>query len=230
MAEQDKPLTPPYIAFGTFKNMLKQLGTNGLSPTLRIDGSVLGTMGGSARLQFLGALRYLNLIDEHKHPTPAMERLATATDQEWPALLSAILKEHYQQQIKHLAHGSPQQLRESFGTDFPSITTPAVRFLVAAAKDVGMQVNEHHKTVKGRSNSPRPRQRRNRQDSNGEQQREQPSNPVNASNAAPPSVEMALLAKFPEFDANWKPEQQAAWFKAYEKLIDVTTKKPSDLK
>jgi hypothetical protein len=163
MAEQTKSLTPPYLAYTTFKNTLRSLGKSGAVPD-RIDGSLFTSISGSARLQFLGALKYLNLIDGEKSPLPPLKSLALASDVEWPQSLAALLTKHYPAQIKLLATGTPQQVKESFGNDHPSIITPAVRFLVAAAKDAGVPVADHHKGQKGRTPGSSPRKRRRASD------------------------------------------------------------------
>jgi hypothetical protein len=124
--------------------------------------------------------------------------------------------------MKVLKTGTLQTLKESFG-DIGGIVTPAIRFLLAACKDTGVEVSPH--ILKNRI-PPAPSRRRK---SNGEsgsmngdiEQRRATQEPQ----AGYDSMAMALLNKFPEFDPAWPEDQQKAWFSAYEKLLQLGAKK-----
>ena len=68
MSEQTgKTMKPPYLAYETFKNALRDLGKAGNLPD-RIDNSVFPQMSGSGRAQFIQSLKFFKLIDENGKP------------------------------------------------------------------------------------------------------------------------------------------------------------------
>ena len=82
----DRP-TPAYVSYSTFKNKVRALAPNGKLPS-RIDRSALDGMSGAGQSQFLGALRFLGLIDENGVPSGRLTKLAKALEKlkaEWDA-------------------------------------------------------------------------------------------------------------------------------------------------
>ncbi len=142
MADEDKNVSPAYVAYATFKNQVRGLAEHGPLPG-RIDHSLLGSMSGSARAQFMGSLRFFDLMNKDGVPAVKLVQLAKANEAEWKGVMKGIVEATYPNQIKLLTTGTPQQLRESFVGIGPSIVTPVVRFLLAAAKDCGIPVTPH---------------------------------------------------------------------------------------
>ncbi len=217
--------TPAYISYATFRNTTRGLVSDLVMPK-RVDHSVLPNKSGSGRKMFLAALRFLELIDEDGAPTDRLAKLATAEEDDWKDYIGILLKEKYPDQVELLESGTPKQLRESFEKSFPgigaSIIAPAMRFLVIAAQDAGLPVGKHimHRKVPTSVGTRRKPKKQPRQASIQEAPATGWSEPESA------SIELALLAKFPNFDPAWPAEQQRAWFSAYERLLEMADKTP----
>lgn len=216
-----KSSTPPYLSYVTFRNTIQSLALEGKLPR-QIDRTVLGTMSGAGQKQFLAALRFFGLIDEYGTPDDRLSGLARANDDDWKDYMAVMLKEHYPNEIEQLDDASPKTLRESFVSSFEgigsSLVEPGIRFLVTAAKDCSLPVSAHLSKRKARAASP-PR-RRPKKDARQAALRDTDSGEqATTSDAALRS----LLSKFPDFDPAWSPEQQKAWFAAYEKLLSMHT-------
>ncbi len=220
--------TPPYISYGTFKNTIQGFGLNGTVPR-QIDHTVLPTMGGSMRKIFLASLRFFDLIEESGETTERLRKLASANEPEWKEFMGVLLQDHYAVQLDKLADCSPKTLRESLVESFPgiggSIVEPATRFLVTAARDVGVAVSSYFG------------QRRIRVASGAQKRPRKVAKQVaiapepqlaEAGHGSPRSFRFELLAKFPEFDPSWEEQQQTAWFAAYQKLLAIVESEPAD--
>lgn len=220
MATENKTVakTPPYVGYQSFKQNVLSLAHDKKLPP-QIDHTVLGAMGGSTRMQFMGALSYLGLIDEAKRPTESLIGLVTSGF--LSSELRRILEERYPEQIPHLANGTLKTLMDSFG-DIGSIRHNATRFLIHAAKEAGLPIAAH--ISKARVGNPASSGKAKR---SGEQQ--------------PPSVDVppapkqqsgsflgALIEKFPAFDPSWDVEQQKAWLTTYEKLLGAAGVKETE--
>lgn len=214
---ENNTLSPAYVAYSTFKNTILGLAPNGELPT-HVDHSVLSTMSGSSRGQFIGALRFFGLVSEDDIPSPELSQLAVSNEQDWKSTLRTLLESHYtEQQLAALRSGTPKSLHETFSGAPPSLIKPATRFFVKAALDVGLSVGPHvARKSAPRSNgnaltrrTPRRQQRRIHPHSRQTQ-------PTTGSLAE------SLLAKFPEFNPSWEKEQQQSWFEAYQKLLAMT--------
>lgn len=211
--------TPAYLSYSTLKNATQSLALDGTMPS-HIDHSVLGTMGGSIRKMYLAALRFFELIDAHGVPSERLRKLIVAGESEWKEYFQELLREQYPNLIEHLADATPKSFRDRFQESFngigSSLIEPSIRFLVAAARDTGLPVSSHLIQRKPRSPSV-PR-------SGAKKSPKQVSLPVERSTKPQPSFRDVLLDKFPGFDPCWKPEQQAAWFGAFQKLMEMAEK------
>ncbi len=220
MSDEKKSPSPAYVAYATFKNSIRTLKHGNAIPD-RIDPTVFGTMSGSAKNQLFGALKFFGLVDDKGVPAPRLRELATSDENGWNKAMGEMVHDRYREQVKVLKTGTPQMLRESFG-DIGGIVKPAVRFLLAACKDTGIDVSPLILREGSKGNGAPKRRRvssRGEGESNGNQHTDE-------SPQTPPNPAMsALLDKFPTFDPAWKPEQQTAWFDAYKKLIDLTAPK-----
>src|ERR1035437_4228980 len=108
-ASSDKPKTisPPYVAYLTFKQTIRGLNRDGHIPD-QIDSSILPTMSGSARQQFVNALKFFSLIDDKNVVSATLKNLAQAQDDDkWKPLLQGVINHHYQPQMKALTGGTP---------------------------------------------------------------------------------------------------------------------------
>lgn len=217
MPEDAKGPSPAYVSYGTFKNTIRQLGQHGHLPT-RIDASVLKQMSGSARTQFLTAMKFFHLVDKDGTPSPVLKGLAQADDAGWKSMMKPLIERAYPEQTKVFPTGTAKMLEESFG-DIGTIRTPAVRFLLAAAKDAEILVNPH--ILKGAGTRAPRKKRTVEANSNGGTMFDPP--PV-VQQQPPKSIADALLEKFPTFDPSWPEPQQAAWFTAYGKLLELSGK------
>lgn len=221
MSNSESTRTPAYVSYATFKNKIRQLAVEGALPA-RIDPSVLAGMSGSAQRQFLSALRFFEFIDANGTPSGMLRKLASASDKEWKQLLGECLQRLYKDQLDALTSGTPKQLTDAFGTDIAGTTrTAAVRFLLEAAKDSGVPVSARIKVRGTPGAPPRPRVQTKRRSRRAATIRDvlPPEAP------AATSMVDALLAKFPAFNPEWPEAQQAAWFKAYEKLLAMNDKR-----
>lgn len=222
MPENESNATPCYLSYATFKNTIQTLALEGSIPR-QIDHSVLPTMGGSTRKMFLAALRFFDLVDADGTTSKHLTSLAEGTDSDWSDYMQVLLREKYPALIEQLADASPKMLRDRFTQCFDglgaSLVEPAVRFLVSAAKDADIAVSPH--LTKRKVRAPSAVRKRLRKIA---KQNAIPDERVAASADPVQSYEMALMAKFPEFDPGWNDEQRSAWFAAFQKLIDMHEK------
>jgi hypothetical protein len=207
--------SPAYIAYSTFKNKIRGLAPNGKLPS-RIDRSALAEMSGAGQSQFLGALRFFDLIDGEGNHDERLKKLATANEEEWNQYLEKLIAEKYADHLEALAHGTPQQLKESFGNIGASIYKPAKRFLVTAADAVGIEVSHLHKKKSSNGNSTASRKT---------PLQRKPSPRTKNTEALAESPTTILLRKFPEFNAQWDEKRQQSWFDAYQNLLEITEKR-----
>lgn len=221
LTEEKKNPTPPYVAYATFKNSVRGL-KHGNNIPAQIDASVFSTMSGSGKNQLFGTLKFFSLLaDEKGTPTPRLRELALSDENTWNRLMGQMLHERYEPQLKVLKTGTPQSLSESFG-DIGGIVKPAVRFLLAACKDTGIEVSPYILSDGKKKGNGAPRKRKPKPGAEGAGQTPPAGTPPPP--AGHESFAMALLAKFPAFDTSWSSEQQASWFEAYQKLLALDGK------
>lgn len=219
MADSEKAAAPAYAPYATFKKKVRSLADASGTVPSHVDKTLLSGMSGSAQTSFLASLRFFGLITADNSSTETLQELATASDEQWRVLFEKHLRAAYTDELPLLASGSPGKLKESFSNKIgTSLIGNAVRFLVTAAQDCGVPVSSHHGTAKpGVASSVARRRRSTRRTPS-------PASPPRNGSFDPPGTGRAtyrdaLLAKFPPFDPGWPAEQQAAWFKAYEKLL-----------
>jgi hypothetical protein len=137
---------PPYVAYPTFKTMIGGFGEHVLPG--RVDRSVLGNFSGIVGSQLLTALRFLDLIDEERRPTGALEALvAQAGSEGWPAALSKVLRGAYAPVFDiDLKSASPSQFIERFRQAYPVEGTTlrkCLTFFLAALADSQVAVSPY---------------------------------------------------------------------------------------
>jgi len=214
MAEQVIP--PAYIGYQSFLNTIKMLAPKGSLPD-RIDGTVLTSLNGSTKAQFIAALRFLGLIDPGGKPTANFQKLieSSAHEPHRKAFMASMLKLKYGAQLDALKSGTPGSLKESFGDIGPSLVAPAARFLLQAAEDADLPVSPHIKAA-GIPSPKKPRKARVPGDGPEGGEADLPEQPeVNP-------LHTALIAKFPEFRPDWSPEERKVWMEMYAEIFKIT--------
>jgi Family of unknown function (DUF5343) len=141
-----KPLTPPYVAFSTFKSMIAGFKEHVLPS--RVDRSVLGNFSGIVGGQLITTLRFLGLIDPENKPTPALKALVeTVNTNEWPQELTATLKRAYAPIFQlNLQSASPSQFGEHFASNYPgegSTQRKSMTFLLTAIQEAKIPISPY---------------------------------------------------------------------------------------
>lgn len=139
----------PYMSYKGFQNYLTRFSEEGLPG--RLDGSYFGNQSGSIVAQTRGALRYLDLIDDDKHPTDLLKTLAEADESERKQYLKRIFEEKYADALALSKNATAGQLAEVFRDRGLSGATvqKAITFFLGMAEDVGVELSPHFK--KGRA-------------------------------------------------------------------------------
>jgi len=91
MAE-NKTLTPAYVPFKTFTSVLDSFSS--FLPD-RIDSSMWPSYSGGIKSQLMGALRFLNLIDDEGKPTQTLHALSSLSAEERPQAFRGAMKVAY---------------------------------------------------------------------------------------------------------------------------------------
>lgn len=145
---KQQPASAPYMSYKGFQNYLARFAEEGLPG--RFDGSYFGNASGSLVAQVRGTLRYLELIDEDKHPTDLLKTLAEAEEAERKQYLKMIFEEKYADALALSKNATAGQLAEVFRNRGLSGATvqKAITFFLGMAEDVGVELSPHFK--KGR--------------------------------------------------------------------------------
>ena len=151
---------PPYIAYRTFSNFLRELRARGLPA--RIDRSVMAHKSGTVQSQLLLALRYLGLIKESGQPTQRLKRLLESDHPERRAVLHEALEASYSFVFSPgfgLETATSHQAEELFERTGASGETVrrCLSFFLAAAKESGISVSPYIKPHQRRKSGSRKR-------------------------------------------------------------------------
>lgn len=216
-----KKLYPPYLPYktiGTFLDSLK------VALPQRIDRSLMKSMSGGMQSALMLALAYLDLINaETGAITEKLNRLIHSEGAERQKVLQEILTATYPFIFKdglQLERATSSQLEERFKNSGLSGDTlrKSVTFFLKAAKDAGLKVSPHIKSVRSKPGAAKQRR------SIGEK----PEIPVSKDTAPtqPEEVswEKALLSKFPSFDPAWPDEVKSKWFDDFKALMELKKK------
>jgi hypothetical protein len=163
--QEAKPLTPPYVAFATFKNMIGGFKEHVLPS--RIDRSVLGNFSGIVGGQLLTTLRFLQLTDGENRPQQILKDLVdTINSGEWPNELGAILRAAYAPVFKlDLEKASPSEFSEHFATVYPgegSTLRKSMTFFLTAVQEAKLPISPYIlKNKKPRSTPVKKRAKQN---------------------------------------------------------------------
>lgn len=187
---ETKALTPPYVAFATFKTMLAGFKEHVLPA--RIDRSVLGNFSGIVGGQLLTTLRFLGLVDSNNRPLQDLADLVVALNGEhWPTELGQVLRNAYAPIFKlDLETASPSQFNEHFADAYPgegSTQRKSMTFFLTAVQEAKLPISPYIlKNKKPRSGPTKKRMPRQ----NFQGQKNEPRN--NERDDPPPLVEQKL--------------------------------------
>ncbi len=108
-----KATTAPYVSFVSFKTLLDWLQTDHVPAQL--DRSFWGTkFSGSVGTQLMLALRYFELLDGET-PTPKLEQLASAKEEERKPILADLLQKAYPSLFSlELDRATPKMIEDKF--------------------------------------------------------------------------------------------------------------------
>ena len=161
---EEKPLTPPYVAFATFKTMIAGFKEHVLPS--RVDRSVLGNFSGIVGGQLLTTLRFLGLVNSAGEPNGALRNLVSAVNtQQWPDALRLTIEGAYAPIFKlNLQTASPSQFNEHFATTYPgegSTQRKSMTFLLTAIQEAKIPIspyilkNKKPRSALGKRRAPR---------------------------------------------------------------------------
>jgi hypothetical protein len=147
LANTETPkITPPYVAFPTFKSLVKNFQEHGIPG--RIDRSVFQSFSVSVAGQLIPGLRFLRLIDANNCPTETLKTLvATYSTPAWPEHLGGVVKHAYGA-LSHinLETASPSQFDEAFSKAYSGAENVARKcktFYLAAAADAQIPISPY---------------------------------------------------------------------------------------
>lgn len=147
MAEKNgfqQTVTPPQLAYSTFKNKIRELAEEGGQLPATIDSTLFGKMSGTSRNQFTQALKFFELIDSKGAPSQHFQKMAVANEDGWKSLMKTLLQEYYREPLKVIQeNGTFKQVQDAFGNIPSSALYTCSKFLFQACADVGISVPKH---------------------------------------------------------------------------------------
>lgn len=214
MADSEKPLSPPYGAYGSFTGFLNSLRETSIPA--RIDKSVFGNASGSVIYSTLKALRALRLIADDGTPTEEFKELVNASDDVRKPLLRDLLKRGYPVLFSgaiDLQSASAAQFDEVIRTEYDvngSTIDKIAAFFIAAATDAGLELSPHLKrrrpiaaSSSSRKNS--KQRRKNEKDEHGEEAPTPHNSGANGGSAQKPlEYQLIDLMSEPDIDDDVK--------------------------
>jgi hypothetical protein len=216
-SETEKKLVPPYMSWKTFLGFIISLRQGIPTP---IDTSSMLLMSGSNRSWTMGTLRFLHLITQDNYPENQLYSFVEATkegnEEQFQDQLKSLLEKAYPflfEQGYDLKTSSPASFSQKFKDAGLSGTTiqKAERFFLEAAKTANIAISPYILGARKRGvrsssaiTSSKTRTKKNAPKSKGRTD----------------NIIQTLVSKFPEFDPNWAPDAQKAWFDMYDRLID----------
>ena len=152
-ADENRGPVVPYMSFQGFRNLLDRLKSDGLPQVF--DASFFPQYSGSLIAQIRGTLKFFDLIDDDKRPTPTFGKLASAEEPDRINILRGLVLERYADALALGDNATQGQLADVFrstGLSGASITK-AITFYVGLAEYVDLPVSPYFKKGKIRSSS-----------------------------------------------------------------------------
>ena len=150
--EELNAVSPPYISFKTFLNLMDRLAEGGIPQ--RIDRSYWSSfLSGSVGVQVIAALRFFSLIaGPHNEPTPDLERLVENKEQR-KQTLAEMLKKFYASVFSEvdLGRATTGHLAKTFETCYGKLSVEtrrkSIAFFLHAAEYAGFTLSTHLKNA-----------------------------------------------------------------------------------
>jgi hypothetical protein len=219
--QSTKTQVPPYMSWKTLVGFIGSLSQGIPDP---IDTSSMLYLNGNNRSWTMGALRYLRLITSDNHPESALRNLVAAVakkDQtEYQSILRNLLDKSYAFIFEpgyDLTTATPATFTQKFKEAGLSGETirKGENFFLEAAKDAGITISPY--VLGARKKGPKVASvsiaSKSRKKSN--------VNKVVQDSGTQGVMLNTLASKFPEFDPNWSPDAQEAWFVMYGRLLNL---------
>ena len=237
-SQEGRQLSPPYVSYMTFKNLLEWLQTEGVP--LRFDRSFWSKKySGSIGPQLMSGIRFLGLLIDEK-PTPLLESLVNTNSDDRKASLRDIYREAYEAvDFDVLQRATPGMLREWFGTYSIDGTTlrKAESFFINALKDAEEPMsNSLRKLARNKpgggitSGSPSSRKSRTKKEQpveppkklNGESPT--PEIPADLADAQASLILWGLFKRLPKPGSVFPSPEREIWLEAAKTLFNLEYK------
>lgn len=139
---EGEAISPPYIPWRTFLNLLDQMKEGVPS---RLDSSWLSKQAGGMHQPIQSAFRFFNLTGPDNRPLPGLEDVAKADDRR--DVVAALIRERYPWAFDLGENATHLELQEAFrGHGLTGSTqVKGIRFFLAAAGFAGIKVSPHFK-------------------------------------------------------------------------------------
>jgi hypothetical protein len=151
---ESSKISPPYIAWETFKSFLKTL-KDSVVPN-RIDYSMMpSTMSGFNKAGIMTALRFFSLIDSNDNTTEKLTELVDAYESaKWAEMVKTTLVPAYRNIIGGLKlnAATKKELDEKFGDASSTMKDRFIRFYILMLKESGIEVSQY---LTAKQNKPR---------------------------------------------------------------------------
>lgn len=201
---------PPYPPFRTFWNFIQELEQRQPLPQV-FEKSFFGSKSGSTRAALVAALRFFDLLDAEKRPTPKLHELV---EEPTAAKLRGLLEEGYPEVIalglQTAAPGQVDQALRDMGAA-PSLLQKQRAFFLQAADEVGIELGRHLKERTSAGTS-RSSTRSRRSTGNSRTQRKSPPPPAPSGRQdLLPLVVQGLVQKLPKDGEQWTSEDALQW-------------------
>lgn len=148
------PPRPPYVPATTFMTTIESWKV--VRPS-RVTREVLTKVAGSMQTWLIAALKYFDLIDAENKPTPRLDALASADDQERQKLIAEMLRTGYPflfakgVDLSNITYSDLKQKFEDTGAKGET-AVKAISFFTGMAKMAGMKVSPFVATRQRRTN------------------------------------------------------------------------------
>jgi len=153
---------PPYLPASTFMTTIDSW--RAVRPS-RVERGVLTKVAGSMQTWLIAALKYFALIDDDGVPTPKLDALATAGEQDRPRLIAEMLRAGYPflftkgVDLSNITYSDLRRRFEETGAQGET-AVKAISFFTGMAKMANMQVSpfvatRQRKATNGRKATPK---------------------------------------------------------------------------